>query len=84
MNQHHHTNNASIIHIFKKVCLTVSFSGGLFVHCCHYREDRVIQRAWAEGAGAQLSTGLHWPGAERYQRAQLRPRGKLKITFLCG
>lgn len=35
------------------------------VYFCHYREDCVIQRAWAEGTGPLLPTGLHWAGAER-------------------
>ncbi|KAG7230424.1 hypothetical protein INR49_024533 [Caranx melampygus] len=28
------------------------------------REDSVVQRPWAEGAGAQLPTGLHRPGQD--------------------
>lgn len=39
------------------------------VYVYHYREDCFIQRTWAKGAGNQLSTGLHWCGAERDQQA---------------
>lgn len=43
----------------------------VLVHDSHYREDGVIQGTWAEGSGAQLSTGLHRPGAEGDQQDRL-------------
>lgn len=42
-----------------------------FVYFSHDREDSVIQRTWVEGTGTQLSTGLHWLGAERDQQVWL-------------